>query len=1840
MRIFILVIILSLFLSCQKKKKEIEPGTLAEQFREKISLDDEIIQAPPSIVPITSCIDIEFRKPLVPSHLRGTILDKNPFTFEPQIEGYSKWISAQLLRFFPDDNLPAGKSIQGTLHGKILLGEQREVDDFHFTFKVADQEILSLEGDFNPVQDKRNTVVYQGVITFAQPVDLEIVRKDLRLQGPDGKVKVNLTQKEDRRKIEIVTEPIIRSDKGKSFIFSLPSKYTAGDKKWELSVFLPEVNVFRVLAHMDMSDPSSDKATYGFRFSDPIMKNIDLSGYISLKPEIEFTARIKDKYVLLEANFIAGQSYSIKIARGFPSAFNMKLTDDYRGDFTLNNIKPEIRWLSEGVFLPGSNEYKLQFRSVNIARVNISVTEIFPQNIGFFIQSNIIQEKKSSGYYYDYEYDYYSNFQDLSRVGEEIFKKELTITSDKNKWVRSELDLSSVFKDKKNSAFVISLQFGKDDLTGRCINSRDELGAGDLYYEPDDYYSNPCKSGYYYSRGTLNKLLISSDVGLTVKKADDGIHVFTTDVLTARPISELKLEMYSYQNKLLETKNTDNNGHALFSQTGYYIYGKNQSGIALIKLNQSSWQLNNFDVGGASGGIKGTDVFIYTDRGVHRPGDTIHLSAIVRMDRNSPPAKQPVLLKVKNSKGQVVLDKKTECGFNGHIYFPITTDLADPTGDWTAIIDVGGKIFSRTLKVETVKPNRLKITFDLPAEVHPPRLVLKGTLTTKYLFGAPAANLNAKIKIELESKHFMADKFPEYTFTSPLMKFERRTAKEFDINLDQNGVFDMVYPLSGIENAPGLIQARIHTNVYEKGGSYTEDTRGVTIYPYEAFTGIKNVFHWNSAKIGENYSIPLIVVDAKGNPVEGHHLKVAVYVNRHHWWYHYDRRDKKDFKRMESTYLIGEYSYQSGIRPVIHQLTVEDYGKHYIEVTDKNSGHTAGFFFYGYQWGRPESAEEGERNYLQISSDKNVYNIGDEAGLSFDSPDKGMALLSIEQGNRIIRQEWKYVERNKTSFHFSITEDMIPNCYSSISLIQPHNQNTNDLPMRTYGIKTIYVEDRSTRLPLSLSAPEELKPKESFKIKVTSSAPTAATYTIAIVDEGLLDITAFQTPSPWDHFYQKIRLAIQTLDNFDDIIGILYPDIDKYFSIGGGVGAAEMEMERKKRLAKSRVQRFIPVVLFQQPVTIEPGRSIETTFTMPNYIGSVRIMVIGAGGTGFASLEKTVPIRQSLMILPTVPRIARPGDVFSLPISVFSMDKTIKQVRLSLKTSSNLMISGPASINVPFPEPGEQDVSFSLTVGNRVGADSITVLAESGSHRADYTVHLPITSPNPFFTEVTDTVVVKDKPVILIPEKFGLEGTNKAKLVFSRLPDIQLEKQLSYLIRYPYGCIEQTLSSVFPQLYLPNLVELKPYQKQEITDNINAGIKRLTAYQMSSGFSSWPLSDYYRPIYSNWCSNYAGHFLVEAKNLGYNVPSDLYNHWLKDAKKRAKELNKENHRYQAYRLFLLALANEPNIGAMNVLRENYLKNLDPLSKKFLAAAYYISGKKEVADEIERASSAEMTGYRELTGTYGSSLRDRALMTYLCLVMDDKKTAADLLRKVTKSFTSGGWYSTQETAMTLLAVSIYYKAVPFVGGNVYFKVKVEGQDEKNMELKGYQVPMELDNNVWGKNISIKTDRNDPVYVTLFEEGIPIEDRIKTEHKGIELNRNFYTNEGLPIAVDQRQQGESFWVVYRVKNAIYDQLSELALSSIFPSGWEIINPRISGETLPSWIKNLRPSSGDFMDIRDDRVNWFFNLPAYNDRVFVIKINPSFKGTYRLPPVSLEAMYSPEYFAHIEGGTVTVK
>ena len=464
---------------------------------------------------------------------------------------------------------------------------------------------------------------------------------------------------------------------------------------------------------------------------------------------------------------------------------------------------------------------------------------------------------------------------------------------------------------------------------------------------------------------------------------------------------------------------------------------------------------------------------------------------------------------------------------------------------------------------------------------------------------------------------------------------------------------------------------------------------------------------------------------------------------------------------------------------------------------DPVSGHAAGKIVY-IDWpgwaGRPLRDDPQAASMLSFNSDKTTYNVGEKAEIIIPTSGQGRALVSLESGSSVIKAEWIPATEKETRYVFDVTPEMAPNIYVHVTLIQPHSNTANDMPIRLYGVIPLLVENPETKLQPQITMSDVLEPEKEFTVKISEANKRNMTYTLAIVDDGLLDLTRFKTPDPWSIFYAREALGVRTWDLYDQVIGAYGGKLESILSIGG-------DAEEEGKPDAEKANRFKPVVIFKGPFTLQQGRSNSHVIKMPRYVGSVRTMVIAGADGAYGFQEKTAPVRSPLMVLATLPRVLGPGEEVKLPVTVFAMEPTIKNVSVQIKPNELLIPQDERSKPVSFEQTGDKVVMFSLKTALRIGLGKVTVVATSGNLSATYDIELDVRPSNPEITTLHAGVVDPGKTWISEFTMPGMAGTNTGNLEVSSIPPVDIERRLHYLIQYPHGCIEQTTSAVFPQLY-------------------------------------------------------------------------------------------------------------------------------------------------------------------------------------------------------------------------------------------------------------------------------------------------------------------------------------------------------------------------------------------------------------------------------------------------------
>ncbi|MCB0641253.1 MAG: alpha-2-macroglobulin, partial [Phaeodactylibacter sp.] len=1022
--------------------------------------------------------------------------------------------------------------------------------------------------------------------------------------------------------------------------------------------------------------------------------------------------------------------------------------------------KPQIRMVSSGVILPNSDGLIFPFEAINLNAVLVEVFKIYDNNILQFLQSN------------DLNGDY--RLEQVGRVihQEKISLKALDGDAVTSEWHRYALDLSKLLQKDPNAIYQVRLGFKPGYSNYFCGDSGsfldqyiekeetievDEDGEYESiwsgwyglygYYEGYDYShrDNPCYPAYYSSNHFTRRNVIASNLGIIAKKGQDKSMVFAvTDIRTAKPVSGAKVEIFDYQQQVLKSITTDANGLAetTLQRQPFVAVASSGEQVGYLKLQDGNGNsLSRFSISGVAPqkGLKG---YIYGERGVWRPGDSLYLNFVLEDKANTLPADYPITLEVYDPNGQLKEKRTTSENVKGVYPIFLATNQSDPTGNWRAYVKVGGATFDHTLKVETIKPNRLKTQLDLGKDMltsqDEPVTV---NLQVNWLHGAPGQNLRTVVEYQLSPIRTKFDGYGDFVFDDPARELYTEPKVVFDGQVDDGGKGSFETTLLRSKVAPGKLKAKFKTRAFEKGGDFSTNNFSVDYSPYKSYVGLaipKNKYNTKRIEINQTGKVEVAVVDESGKPIKNRKLRAGLYRVNWRWWWDSDEDYLSEYASANHYNALQNTDLQTDSKGnAAWDLKVDNWGRYMVRICDEESGHCTGDFFYaGYPWYDEDGSNRDGAAMLAFNSSKEKYEVGETIELRVPASADSRVLITLENGTKVIKSYWENAVKGDNSFTFKATADMTPNIYAHVSLIQPHAQTENDLPIRMYGLLPITVVDPKTKLDPQIAMPDELAPEKEFTVEVSEKNGTGMAYTLAVVDDGLLDLTNFKTPNPWDAFYAKEALGVQTFDIYNNVIGAYGSTLERLLSIGGDDAADGNDKKDQS------ANRFKPVVLQAGPFYLKPGQKVKHTFTMPNYVGSVRTMLVASNKGAYGAAEKTTPVKQPLMILATLPRVLGPGEKLSMPVAVFAMDEKVKNVNLSVKESSGLIkFPGGNSQSLAFSRPGEKMAYFDLEVEENVGVARFTIQAKGNGFEASQEIELYVRNPNPFITSIKEGTV-------------------------------------------------------------------------------------------------------------------------------------------------------------------------------------------------------------------------------------------------------------------------------------------------------------------------------------------------------------------------------------------------------------------------------------------------------------------------------------------------------------------
>lgn len=1551
---------------------------------------------------------------------------------------------------------------------------------------------------------------------------------------------------------------------------------------------------------------------------------------------------IENNMIKIFLNSKTQEFQKLFVKAGLLSQDDIRLEMDYEYDVSINILRPRIRWMeNKGIYIPRNGEFKVPFTAVGLKKVRVKVIAIDKERAAQFTAWNDIGTEST---------------EEMIRYGNLVHEDVITLDEQNaiNLEVENEfgLDLSDAFARNNGFIYRIFLDFLPSYTILTCEDKNlkryeREYINNELFdrqyhrYYYDDYYNynesgNPCKTSYYVDyNNVIDRTVHCTNVFPIIKKSKDQVVVAITELMTEKSahgaeVSLLTLQGYDYQ-----TKNAGTSGIVKFerpkrdAKAVKIAYNGVTSYFSLTGGEQNS--ITEFNV---SSGAQDIDnrLFVYEERDVRRPGDTIYLNVMLGRANFYYEPGLPIKVSLYNPKN-VMVDEHIQHVDDSNIYtFKFPTDLEAPTGYWKAKVKVGPYTKTHSLRVETIKPNVVDVVYKFDEQND--RWIYgdqpRGVADIQYLMGYAMKKgaLTARANVYPLSTPF--EDFKSYTFI-PFGVSSAQDKTLFSAKTNDAGIANIQSEIN-FKKYKGVSKLRIDSKVDLPGGGLNTETESFFVSPYDSYVGIEKVKgrgYKGSFQYGERPKIRLVNVDEKGERMKGKTTAtMTLYKCKKDWWY--DRyRLSRDQRVNMSTYYekvkTDKIVFNNGEGLYEHDINKLTSGMYHIVITDDQSGHRSEYKFHSVTI-RNYNVKRNPL-FIDLALDKDNYEAGDRMKVKLPQMEDAVALISIEKGTKVLESFW--MDLNNPDLELEVKNEWFPNFYLDVVIVQNYDQQNNNRPMRMYTVEKILVNSRNQILEPQIIAKKKVQPQETFTIEVKEKNDLPMDYTLAVVDFGLLNLTGFSTPDPLAHFSKQFSLLISTWDIYNRLILPGHPSFAGVFSIGGD-GAL------KKLDESADFSRFEPVVYHLGPFHLNSGGIGNHAITLPNYIGNLKVTVVAANDNTYGNAEEDIKVASPLMLQSQLPRALNVSDEVVVPITVFKDEKSIRNVDVSA-SSDGAIIFNKKSTAVNLSDEDQELANLKFKVGDQAGKTHLEIAASSGQYKFNEETDIFINYPNGYSEESTYMTVESMDQLEVDVNSFGYEKTKHVDITLSGIILPAFSNYYHSLIHYPYGCLEQTTSKGFAMLYIDDLIEMSGSQKLKNKDFLDAALTKISSYQSSSGAYNYWRNGYYHAF----ADIYAGHFMVEAKEKGLLMNQSSLNGWMKNAEREANRWNitgmtqrgvqKLEEFIQAYRLYVLAKANNPATSAMNRLYNQGIEN--PMAKMLLGGAYYLRGMEEQGENLffEGLEAYNYRGYSY--GTFNSDTRNKGLILSILAQMEHSDRVDRFYNDFVKNVNKDRYLSTQEKGFVLMGCYYYLRVFDDKGNReLDYEINSTLHNKREKLKNNASASFQWNPEQITDDAVIMNKAAGKLYVTKTERAISKNLKTAAANNVLDMSVSYRDLNGKTINHADLKQGTEFTITVKIHNTDINDQEGLALALRMPSGWELINPRMY----------TTASNGDeftYQDFRDDKVYTFFDIGDKAYARYSFRVKAILKGSFHMPPITVENMYRGEVNANTASERVVV-
>ncbi|MBC7829630.1 MAG: alpha-2-macroglobulin family protein [Chitinophagaceae bacterium] len=1762
-------------------------------------------------VPQLGNLVFRFDKSLVKDSLLNQWDSTEYIEFEPKIPGRFRWEHPDELIFSPSRPLPPATSFKASFQDDIL--QYTEFDKLGKTDKIS-FSTPELKLDNSNVtwilQDDRSTsAVPQVDLYFNYAVNPGIVKDKMKLEIGGKPVTYNVQTLSNDNKISLRVMGLKPEDKDleSNVIVEkglVPEGGVNGTKEnIETKLFIP--SPFNLSINEVSAEHNGTSGTVFVRTSQQmIMDNI--SSYVQFSPAVKYNIeQTDDGFAITSENFDVSKTYLLTLNKGLRGKIGGTLREQYDNNVAFGELEPSISFAnSKAVYLSAKGNENIEMRITNVPKVKIIISKIY--------ESNLLTAQRYGYYPQDaqgnsYEGDYYDEYGsgDIS-MGDVVYEKEI--------------ETRSLPKYGNSRLFKLNVEDRLADFKG-------------IYHikvrSSDDYWISD------------SRFISKSDIGLIAKEGKDKIFVFANSLKTTEAVNGVNMVVYGNNNQVLGmgTTNTDGVAEIVYTKKDFagfrpaMIIAKTAGDFNYLPFNTTRVNTSRFEVGGKRSNSTGLDAFIYAERDIYRPGEKVNFSVILRDRQWKSPGELPVKMKFLLPNGKELKSFRKTLNTEGALADDIDISTAAITGNYSLEVYTSNDVLlaTKNFNIEEFVPDRIKVTAKLDKSSLSPGQPASLSVNAVNFFGPPAAGRNYETEIQIKQKTFNSKKYDQYNFSlANQNSFFDKVVKEGITDANGNATESYTVPDAYVNM--GVLQANFYATVFDETGRPVSRSAVADIHTQPIFFGVADDGYWYYP-LNQTVRFPIIALDKNEKLVNGaqgtvkiikHEYRTVLTKSGSYFRYESQQDDK----------IISEQTMAFSGESAAYSFVPRSPGNYEIRVSIPGAATYVSKSFYSYgSWGGNNSSfEVSNEGNIDIELDKSSYLAGENAKILFKTPFSGRMLVTLEN-DKMVSYQYVNVDKRSASIDLTFSAEHLPNVYVTGTLIKPHE--ISEIPLTVaLGFQNIKVEEKDRKMNVVISASKAVRSRTHQKVTV-KAAPNSFV-TLAAVDNGVLQISDYKTPDPYDHFYATKALEV----NGYNLYPLLFPELRSLISSTGGDGEASMN----KRVNPMPAKRIKVVSYWSGIVKANGSGEAGFEFDVPQFSGQLRLMAVAYKGNSFGSAESTITVADPLVLSTALPRFLSPKDTVTVPVTITNTTGKSATATATLKVTGPLQIVGEKQQSVSLNPNSESRAEFRVVASPTISVGRIEVevngLGEKFIEATDISIRPAV--PLQVLTG-NGSIANAATEKIVIPSSDFLAGSLDYQLVVSKSLALELGKQLRYLVQYPYGCTEQTISAAFPQLYYADLAEqmqIKGNAGSGANSNVLEAIRKIKLRQLYNGaITLWDGEG----TEHWWSSTYAAHFLIEAQKAGFEVDKSLLDGILGYINNRLKRketiLYYYNQKQQkkiapkevAYSLYVLSLAGKPNVSVMNYYKANpAILSLD--SRYLISVSYAVAGDKARYKELLPASFTGEVSVAQTGGSFYSDIRDEAISLNALIDVDpDNAQIPIMARHVADKLKQRTWYSTQECSFSFLALGKLAKAAN--KSTITGDIKVNGKSVG--KVNGNTVRLQA-KQLGGTNVDIVTAGTGRLYYYWQSEGISASGNYKEEDSYIKVRKKFYDRYGRIITGNTFSQNDMVIVQITLENSYNADVDNIVISDLLPAGFEIENTRTKEIPGMDWIKDA--STPTALDVRDDRINLFVDLKN-NRQTYYYAVRAVSPGVYKMGPVGAEAMYNGEYHSYHGGGTITV-